>query len=596
MANCDLLTSYKSGIMKISVRPKVVNSFLPLLETLRNYQRRWLINDVVAGLSACIVMIPSVIAYAELVHLPPISGLYAALAASIGYALFASSRHVIAGPDAAIGLLAGSAILPLALGDPARIALLAAELSLLSGVVLLLAARLRLGVIAELLSRPVLIGYLNGASLVLISTQLGKLFALKTEGEEFFPLLFNLITQLPNTNLPTFVLGALLILLLVSLARWLPRVPGALAASAAAILCVYAFDLGQYGIALVGEVPSGIPQLRMLVPHWSDIAALAPAAVAIAFLAFSDGILLAQTFAEKHGYEVNPNQELVALGSANILASVWQGFPVSASQSRTSVVEASGGQSQIAQVVVAGGLLLFLLFLTGLIALLPKVALGAILIVTAAGMLEMAPLHKLYKVDRNEFSLAMGVTLVILIAGVVPGIIAGLLLSLFAVLVDISRPRDAVLRRLISDGKFHDCLEDDEAENVPGVIVYRLYAPLLFANAHYVVERIRKLVGEAGIELEWLIIDAQAITDMDVTAAQRFAELHREMLEQGVQIKIADAPRPFREELAKVGLSEALGSQQFFVSVKKAIEAFEQRNKDQTSVAVSCESPVPASN
>ena len=596
MVNYDRLTDCRLGIMKVSVRPKVVNSLLPLLDTLRNYRQRWLINDVVAGLSACIVMIPSVIAYAELVHLPPISGLYAALAASIGYALFASSRHVIAGPDAAIGLLAGSAILPLALGDPARIALLAAELSLLSGVLLLLAARLRLGVIAELLSRPVLIGYLNGASLVLISTQLGKMFAIKTEGEAFFPLLFNLFTQLPNANLPTFVLGGLLILLLVSLAHWLPRVPGALAASAAAILCVYVFDLGRYGIALVGEVPSGIPQLKILVPHWSDIAALAPAAVAIAFLAFSDGILLAQTFAQKHGYEVNPNQELVALGSANILASVWQGFPVSASQSRTSVVEASGGQSQMAQVVVAGGLLLFLLFLTGLIALLPKVALGAILIVTAAGMLEMAPLHKLYKVDRNEFSLAMGVTLVILIAGVVPGIIAGLLLSLFAVLVDISRPRDAVLRRLISDGKFHDCLEDDEAENVPGVIVYRLYAPLLFANAHYVVERIRKLVGEAGVELEWLIIDAQAITDMDVTAAQRFAELHREMLEQGVQIKIADAPRPFREELDKVGLSEALGSQQFFVSVKKAIEAFEQRKKDQASGTVNCETPVPVSD
>ena len=565
--------------MKIAVPPKLVSSLLPLLDTLRNYQRRWLINDVVAGFSACIVMIPSVIAYAELVHLPPISGLYAALAASIGYALFASSRHVIAGPDAAIGLLAGSAILPLALGDPARLTLLAAELSLLSGVVLLLAARLRLGVIAELLSRPVLIGYLNGASLVLISTQLGKMFALKSEGEEFFPVLWSLISRLPDTNLPTFFLGAVLILLLVSLARWFPRVPGALAVSALAVLCAHVFDLGQYGIALVGEVPSGVPQLRMLLPHWSDIAALAPAAVAIAFLAFSDGILLAQTFAEKHGYQVNPNQELVALGSANILASVWQGFPVSASQSRTSVVEASGGQSQMAQVVVAGGLLLFLLFLTGLIALLPRVALGAILIVTAAGMLEMAPLHKLYQVDRNEFSLAMGVTLVILIAGVVPGIIAGLLLSLFAVLVDISRPRDAVLRRLVSDGKFHDCLEDDEAEDVPGVIVYRLYAPLLFANARYVMERIRKLVEDAGAELEWLILDAQAITDMDVTAAQRFAELHHEMLERGVQIKIADAPRPFREELAKVGLSEVLGSQQFFVSVKKAIEAFEQRAK-----------------
>ena len=565
--------------MKTAVRNKHIDSLLPLLETLRNYDRRWIVKDGVAGLTACIVMIPSVIAYAELVHLPPITGLYAALAASIGYALFASSRHVIAGPDAAIGLLVGSAILPLALGDPVRMALLAAELGLLAGVVLLLAARLNLGVIADLLSRPVLVGYLNGASLVLISTQLGKMFGIKTHGEEFFPLLFALIQQLPTSHLPTVVFGVILALLLVGFGRWLPRVPGALTVSAVAILLTFVFDLERYGIAVVGEVPSGIPRLELFVPLWSDIAALAPAAVAIAFLAFSDGILLAQTFAEKHGYQVNPNQELVALGSANILASLWQGFPVSASQSRTSIVDATGGQSQMAQLVAAGGLLLFLLFLTGLIAWLPKVALGAILIVTAVGMLEMASLRNLYKVDRNEFSIAMGVTLAILLAGVVPGIIVGLLLSLIAVLVEISRPRDAVLRRRIADGKFHDCLEEDEAENVRGVIVYRLYAPLIFANARYVVGRIKQLVEESSIDLEWLIVDAQAIPDMDVTAAQRFAELHRELLEQGVEIKIADAPRPFREELAKVGLSDALGRQQFFVSVKKAVEAFEQRAK-----------------
>ncbi len=549
---------------------------LPFFNMLRGYHRRWLKNDIAAGLSACIVMIPSVIAYAELVHLPPIAGLYAALAASIGYALFASSRHVIAGPDAAIGLLAGTAILPLALGDPSRMAMLAAELGLLSGVVLLLAARLNLGVIADLLSRPVLVGYLNGASLVLIATQLGKLFAIKSEGEDFFPLLFNLISKLQDSHWPTMVFGALLILLLLAIVRWVPKMPGALVVSAVAISATYLFNLGEIGIALVGEVPSGIPSMEIFVPRWSDISALAPAAVAIAFLTFSDGVLLAQTFAEKHNYQVDPNQELVALGSANILASMWQGFPVSASQSRTSIVDATGGHSQVAQMVAAAGLLLFLLFLTGLIALLPKVALGAILIMAAIGMLEFASLRNLYKVDRNEFTIAIGVMSAILIAGVVTGIIAGLLLSLIAVLVEISRPRDAVLKRLTKDGKFHDCLEEDEAEDVSGVIVYRLYAPLIFANARYVVKRIRELVEQTN-DVKWLIIDAQAITDMDVTAAQRFAELHRDMLGLGVEIKIADAPRPFREELAKVGLSEALGSQQFFVSVKKAVEAFEQQ-------------------
>jgi SulP family sulfate permease len=563
--------------MKSGSRRRQIKSLMPLLDTLSDYQMSWLRHDLIAGLSACIVMIPSVIAYAELVHLPPITGLYAALAAAIGYALFASSRQVIAGPDAAIGLLVGSAILPLAAADPARMAVLAAELGLLSGAVLVLAARLKLGVIADLLSRPVLVGYLNGASLILISTQLGKMFAIKTQGEEFFPLLSSLIAQLPTAHLPTLFFGASLMALLIMLGRWLPHIPGALSCSAVALLATYLFNLDSHGIALVGAVPAGLPQLTLPPVLWSDVQVLAPAAVAIAFLTFSDGILLAQAFAEKNGYEVNSNQELVALGSANILAALWQGFPVSASQSRTSVVDAAGGRTQVAQLVAATGLLLFLLFLTGLIAMLPKVALGAILIVTAVGMLEIASLRSLYKVDRNEFGIAIAVTLAILVAGVITGIIVGLLVSLIAVLVQISRPRDAVLRRLISDGKFHDCLEDDEAEAVPGVIVYRLYAPLIFANARFVVGRIRALVESAGPELEWLVVDAQAITDMDVTAAQRFAELHRELAELGVEIKIADAPRPFREELTKVALSDALGSQQFFVSVKKAVEAFEQR-------------------
>ena len=553
-----------------------LESGLPLIATLKEYRMAWLSKDAVAGLSACVVSIPSVIAYAELVRLPAITGLYAALAAAIGYALLSSSRHVIAGPDAAIGLLAGSAIVPLAAGEPSRIVMLAAVLGILSGVVLLLAARLKLGLIADLLSRPVLIGYLNGASLVLISTQLGKMFRIKTEGEEFFELVYTVVEQLPQTHLPTFVFGLLLVALLIALARWLPRVPGALAVCGVAIAVTFVFDLGSHGVDLVGKVPSGVP--RPVIPefHWTDISALAPAAVAIAFLAFSDGILLAQTFAEKNGYEVRPNRELVALGSANILAGLWQGFPVSASQSRTSIVDSAGGRSQVAQLVVAAGLLLFLFFLTGLVALLPKVALGAILIVAAIGMLEVASLSALYKIDRVEFGIAMGVMLAILVAGVVPGIILGLLLSLISVLVEISRPDDAVLRRLVSDGKFHHCLDDDESETVPGLLVYRLYAPLIFANARHVMTRIRTLVDQADPPVKWLVIDAQAIHDMDVTAAQRFAELHQELSDEGIAVKIADAPRPFLDELARVGLSEEIGRSDFFISVKKAAEAFEQ--------------------
>ena len=550
--------------------------WLPLLTVLRNYPMGWLRHDVIAGLSACVVMIPSVIAYAELVHLPPVTGLYAALAACVGYALFASSRQVIAGPDAAIGLLAGSVILPLAAGDPARMAVLAAELALLSGAVLLFAARLRLGTVADLLSRPVLVGYLNGASLLLLATQLGKLFGLQTDGDAFFPVLNSLMAQLPQTHWPTLTLGAGLMALLWALQRWLPHIPGALAACAVATVLAVALDLPQYGVALVGDMPRGIPHPMLFTLSFTDIAALAPAALALAFLTFSDGILLAQTFAEKHHDEINPNQELVALGAANILAALWQGFAVSASQSRTAIADSAGARSQVAQLVAAAGLLVFLLFFTSVIAHLPKVALGAILVVIALGMLEAASLRQMLRIDRVEFGIAVGVTGAILVAGVVPGILLGLLVSLIAVLVEISRPGDAVLRRLPHDGKFHDCKNDEDGERIPGLLVYRPYAPLIFANARHVMARIKTLVDAAGADLQWLVIDAQAITDIDITAAEHFAQLQRDLDMVGVQIKFADCPRPLREQLDNLHRLGLLGPQEFFVSVGKAVQAYQQ--------------------
>jgi len=573
---------------------------IPLLHVLANYRPGWLGGDVIAGITACVVMIPSVIAYAELVHMPPISGIYAALAASLGYALFASSRHVIAGPDAAIGLLAGTAILPLAAGDPARIPALAATLGILSGILLLLASRLRAGVIADFLSRPVLIGYLNGASLILAATQLGKLFAIHTEGENFFPLIWQVISQLPEAHAPTFIFGFAMILILILLNKHLPRIPSALAVSVLGILGTQFIGLEEMGIKLVGSVPSGIPALSLPSFNFADISALAPAAVAIAFLAFSDGILLAQTFANKNRYEIYPNSELNALGVANIGAGMLQGFPVSASQSRTSIVDAAGGKSQMAQLVAAGGLVLSLFFLTDLIGMLPKVSLGAILIVTGLGMLEIAALRDLFRMDRFEFFISMAVTSAILIAGVVPGIIFGLLISLVGVIVEFARPKDAILRRARPGGKFQDFgavrpgtrqakamsvttapegLDESEGlagETVPGLLVYRLYGPLIFANARYVMDRLEMLVEEAKPPVKWIVIDAQAITDMDITAAQRFADLHRKFEEAGVDIKFADATRPLMEQLEKVGLSDAIGTQEFYVSVKKAVEAFEQ--------------------
>ncbi|MEO5346729.1 MAG: SulP family inorganic anion transporter [Magnetococcus sp. YQC-9] len=549
---------------------------LPFYHTLKNYQLGWIRHDIVAGLTACVVMIPSVIAYAELVHMPAISGIYAALAASIGYALFASSRHVIAGPDAAIGLLAGTAILPLAAGDPSRIPALAALLALLAGIILVFAAHLRVGTIADFLSRPVLIGYLNGASLILVSTQLGKLFAIKTSGEDFFPLVWQILAELQHTHAPTLIFGVTTILTMIVIARNVPWLPSALVVSVMGILAARYLGLADMGILLVGRVPDGAPALAMPVIHWSDVPALAPAAVAIAFLAFSDGILLAQVFADKNKYSINPNQELSALGMANISAGLLHGFPVSASQSRTSIVDSAGGKTQMAQLFAAAGLLLFLLFLTDLLAFLPKVTLGAILIVTGLGMLEIAPLQELYRQDRFEFSISVAVTVGILVSGVVPGIILGLLIALIGLIVEVSRPSDAVLKRPGPGRKYRDFGSDSiRGETVEGLLVYRLYAPLIYANARHVTNRLRYLLDSTHPPIKWLIIDAQAITDMDITAAQRFAEFLRECRTLGVEVKIADTTFPFRRQLERMGLSKLLEPHYLFPTVKKAVVAYE---------------------
>ncbi len=454
--------------------------------------------------------------------------------------------------------------------------MLAAELALFSGAVLLCAARLRLGTVADLLSRPVLVGYLNGASLVLFATQLGKLFGLKTEGEAFFVLISDVLQRLPQSHVPTLVLGLGLIALIGILLRWFPQVPAALTICVLGIVLALGLDLEQYGITLIGKVPQGLPELTLVAPRLADIAALAPAALALAFLTFSDGILLAQTFAGKHSNEINPNQELVALGVANISAALWQGFAVSASQSRTAVAASAGARSQVAQLVAAAGLLFFLLFLADVVTHLPRVALGAILIVTAVSMLEAASLKRMFRIDRVEFGIAIGVTAAILFAGVVPGIIMGMLVSLIAVLVEISRPGGAVLQRLAHDGKFHDCRDGDAGETIPGLLVYRPYAPLIFANARHVMAHIESLVEQAGPDLQWLVIDAQAITDIDITAGERLAQMEKELHKRGMRVIFADCPRPLREQLVKLQRIGLLGPQEFFVSVGKAVQAFEK--------------------
>jgi SulP family sulfate permease len=552
--------------------------WVPGLALFRNYRREWLLSDLLAGLSVCIVMIPSVIAYAGIMGLPPQQGLYAALVPLVIYPLFGSSRQVIVGPDIAISLLVASAISPLAGGDAGRAAVLAAAVALLSGLLLLLAARAKIGAVADFLSKPVLVGYMTGAALILMASQLDKMFGIHLAHGDFFPRLAELAGKLNQTHGPTLVMGLGLLVLLLILWRFAPKIPAALVVCVVAIGVSLALGLEEQGVVVVGSFPGGLPAPAFPEVAWRDVHAMLPAAIGIALLTYTEGILLARAFAAKNNYEVNPNQELVALGLADVVASLFQGFSVTGSQARTTIADTAGGKTPLVSLVAAGALILFLLFLTPLMARLPVVALAAILIYAAFHLVEFDVMKRIYRFYPRSAAVAAVTTLGVLAAGVVPGILVGVALSLLGLISRISHPPDAVLSEVPGHG-FHDLGPDAAGQTLPGLIAYRFYAPLLFSNAGHFVERVRGLIAASTTPVRWFLLDAQAITDIDVTAAEALHTLNRELGQKGIALKIAHANRPLREILQRIGFAREISENSFFPSVHQCVEAFQGKGR-----------------
>jgi len=566
---------------------------IPLLGVLRSYKLEWIGGDLRGGLTACIVMIPSVIAYANLGNLPAEQGLYAALVGMLAYALFASSRQVIAGPDAALTLLMAAAVGPLAGGDPARVAALSAATALRGGVTMLLAAALRVGIVADFLSKPVLIGYMTGAAAILVSTQMGRFLGIRLEHHGFFAILAELAGRIHETHLPTLFLGLGFLILLAVASRWFPRVPGALLVVAVALTLAAFVDLEGLGLAVVGQVPAGLPGPRLPAVRLDELCLLFPGAIGVALLTFPDAILLARGFAVKNRYALRPAQELLALAVSNLAAGSFQGFSVGASQSRTSVNDAAGGRTQVASLIAAASLALFLLFLTPMLRPLPLVALSAILIFAGVKLIDVSAYGMLRRISRPGFLIAVLVTAGVLVSGVVSGILIGVTMSLVLVLGRLARPTDAVLKEVPGTRQFHDLGEAGDVETVPGLIAYRFYAPLFFANADHFIERARSLIAASSTPVRWFLLDAQAISDVDVTGADALGRLIEELDARGIEFKIARANRPLRETLARIGLSDQLGSAVLFPSVHEAIAAFEGMSpRDSTRIRGSEVEPI----
>jgi SulP family sulfate permease len=556
--------------------------WVPGLALFRDYRREWLSADLLAGVSVCVVMIPSVIAYAGLMGLPPQHGLYAALVPLLVYPFFGSSRQVIVGPDIAISLLIASAIAPLALSNPSRAPVLAATVAVLSGLLLLLGARARIGAIANFLSKPVLVGYMTGAALILVASQLDKLFGIRLEHNDFFPRLAELAGKLRQAHGPTLLFGLGLLAVIVGLRRGAPKIPPALVIVVTAIAASLALELEGQGVAVVGTFPRGLPGFAFPDADWHEIHTLLPAAIGIALLTYAEGILLARAFATKNGYEVNPNQELSALGVADVCTGLFQGFSVTGSQSRTTINDSAGGKTQVASLVAAVTLILFLLFLTPLIARLPVVALAALLIYGGFTLVEFDVMVRIYRFYPRSALLAALTTLGVLAVGVVPGILVGVALSLLALIDRISNPPDAVLRIVPGDG-FHDLGEAGAGETMPGFIAYRFYAPLLFSNASHFVERVRQVVAASPTPVRWFLVDAQAITDIDITAAEALRALNKELQQQGIALKFAHTNRPLRQVLERIGFTSELGRESIFHAVHEAAEAFQAAKPSKSS-------------
>ena len=545
----------------------------PGLSLFRGYQREWLRADLLAGVSVCLVMIPSVIAYAQLMGLQPQHGLYAALVPLLVYPLLGTSRQMIVGPDIAISLLMASAIAPLAEGNPARAAFLASAVAVLSGLLLLLAARAKIGAVADFLSKPVLIGYMTGAALILVASQLDKLFGLRLERNDFFPRLAELFANLRHAHVTTLLFGTGLLALIVVLRKVARRLPPALVVVVVAIVISLSLGLEGQGVAVVGNFPRGLPRFAFSVADWRDIHTLLPAAIGIALLTYTEGILLARAFATKNGYEVQPNKELAALGLADVATGLFQGFSVTGSQSRTTINDAAGAKTQLASLAAAATLILFLLFLTPLIARLPVVALAALLIYGGFTLVEFDVMFRIYRFYPRSALLAALTTLGVLAVGVVPGILVGVALNLLTLISRISNPPDAVLREVPGHG-FHDLGDTLQGRSLPGFIPYRFYAPLLFSNASHFLERVRHLVASSSVPVRWFVIDAQAITDIDLTAAEMLRGLKLELDRQGIALKFAHANRPLRQVLERIGFTGELGRGSFFHAVHECAEAF----------------------
>lgn len=556
----------------LRVRPATI---FPIIGQLRGYRLEWLMRDVAAGFAIAAVALPIGVAYPEIARLPPETGLYASIFGLIGYALFGSSRQLIVGPDAATLTVLAASLTQMTVSGPDERLAAAVVLALLVGILCLLSAVCRLGFIANFLSRPILTGYLCGISLSLLAGQIGRLTAVPISSTGLIRPLIELGSNINLIHVPSLItgIGALLFLRLF---RWFaPRAPGPLVVLAIGVAASVALGLQFWGIAVLGQIPPALPSLTIPISPIDQVDDLILSGLGILVVSFGSGVVTARSFGAKNRYRVDANRELVGFGAANIASGLFGGFPVTGADSRTAINDVVGGRTQLASVIAALSLILFLVALTGLVKYLPIAVLGAILASAAIDLFDVRELRRLWRTSRAEFSFAA-----IAMSGVIGlGVLRGVMIAIGATFVYLlargSRPRDALLGRIPGRDGFYKLHREHRAKPVPGLAIYLVQGALLFFNSEYVRDRIRWVVSRMPPTTRWFILDAEAMTTVDSTAAAALEEVRLDLARRDISFGLANLHSQPRKLLRQAGLLASVGDEMLFERVEDAALAFE---------------------
>jgi len=554
----------------------VIASFVPL-RWLKGYQPKWLTGDLVAGVTLAAYAVPVSLAYAGLAGLPPQVGLYGYLLGGIAYALFGSSRHLAVGPTSAISLMVATTVASMADGNAVRYAQIAALAALVVGGLSLIAWLLRLSALTSFISETILLGFKAGAGLSIASTQLAALIGVKGGGDHFFARVWNVCTQLGDATPAIALVGLSALALIVLGEKLLPGRPIALIIVVLSIVAVSTTSLREHGVVTVGTIPGGLPAFQWPGLRIRDVDGLVPLTLGVLLLAYIERVSTARTFAEKHGYPLDARQELLGLAAANFATGLFGGYAVAGGLSQSAVNEKSGAKTPFSILVASGTISLCLLFLTGLVADLPKAVLAAIVLVAVSGLIKVKEIVRLRRVSRMEFRIAMIALVAVLLLGILKGILLAAIASILFLLHRAARPHVAILGRIPGTRRFSDLLRHTDNEPVAGTLLVRVESSLLYFNAAHVAETVLARVRSAGDGLERVIFDLSASPTVDLAGAKMFERLHDELAKRKVTLHLVEARSSVRELLRAEGLEARVGKIDRFSTVADAVERVEAK-------------------